>query len=535
MKDAVNIEQKTPKLQKQQKHYRNYLNIVFCLVIVIGVFFRGYNIEQKVYWHDEVYTSIRTAGYNGDEIVERAFNEQVISPRNLLQYQTLSPQKTWRDTLEKLIEHPEHPPLYYLLSRAWQELFGSSIAAVRSLSAVFSLLLFPVVFWLCRELFDTSEVGFWTIGIIAISPVQVLYAQESREYSLLLVTTALSCLALIGAVKRDNWQWWGFYAVSLAFNFYVSLIAAYIAIAQTFYIVVLERFRFSKKIAKFVISGLVSLVLFAPWLWVIYKNFHVLQNKTEWTNTTLPFIELLRYWELHLVNSFIDLHPQVNGYVSVRIIGFLAIFVILCYRTLCLKTKPQTWLLLVVMTAIPSLMLIVPDLVQGGIKSIMTRYFLPNILMIQIAVAYWLSQMKSRQDWKRIISIFFIVGWGIISLTTSSQANTWWNKVVGYHNPVVAQIINNYRNPLVVSNDYDINIGNIISLSYLLDRDTRFFLFKKQNIPSIEQQKSNPILLWNLPEATRISFQAKNNCQLKLIEGEYYPPLWEILPNSSSS
>ena len=99
--------------------------LIFCLIVItIGIFFRCYNIDKKVYWHDEVYTSIRVSGYNGSEVVEKVFTGEIIKPQELLKFQKISPEKTWQDSFNKLLEHPEHPPLFYLLSRAWQGIFG---------------------------------------------------------------------------------------------------------------------------------------------------------------------------------------------------------------------------------------------------------------------------------------------------------------------------------------------------------------------------------------------------------------------------
>lgn len=508
--------------------------VLICFLLAVGIFFRCYNIDSKLYWHDEVYTSIRTAGYNGKEVVNHTFNNEIINPRTLRKYQTLSEEKTWGDTLTKLIEHPEHPPLYYLLSRGWQEIFGSSIAATRSLSVVFSLLLFPVVYWLCWELFSSPKVGWWTMGIVAVSPVHVLYAQEAREYSLLVLTTAITCITLLKAIKKNNWLWWGFYAVSLAINFYVSLIAGYIAIAQAIYIAILERFRPTSVTINFIGAGIASLVLFSPWLWVIYLNYDILQAKTSWTDMTRPFIELFQAWELHLSSIFIDLSPFINGYIASRIFGFLVVFVFICYRLVYLRNKEQTWLLLLMITVIPTAMFILPDLIDGGIKSIMTRYYLPSILTIQIVVAYWLSQIANWKDIKRSLSIFLIVTVGIISCFVSSQSVTWWNKVVGFHNGTIAEIINSYERPLlitntiVVDNNPDVNVGNLISLSYLLDNKVDLLLYKNQNIPPIDRNKYTDVLLWDVKEESRNNFQEINNCELEIVEGDYYQPLWQM-------
>lgn len=521
------------------KNIINWLNLRLLIVflLAIGIFFRFYHLDNKVYWHDEVYTSIRTAGYSGQKIIDNTFNGTIIKPQEILKYQKVSPTKTWQDSLDRLIEHPEHPPLYYLLSRLWQLLFGSSIAATRSLSAVFSLLLFPLLYWLCWELFNSKTVGWYAIAIVAVSPVQVLYAQEAREYSLLLVTTALSYISLIGAVKRNNFRWWLFYAVSLASNFYVSLIGGYVAIAQLVYIIILEKFRLTKITINFILSGIFSLLLFAPWLGVIYTNWSILQAKTNWTKVSFPFVELLRYWELHLSSIFIDLHPTVNGYIAVRVAGFLFIFLCICYRFVCLKAKPQIWLLLGTMIIVPAAILIVPDVINGGIKSIMTRYFLPSILGIQIVVAYWLSNISKAQNWQnltRSIIMGSIILFGIISCTISAQSTTWWNKVVGYHNFKIAAIINRYPQPLLIVNPeggngkYGIKVGDVISLNHLLDNNVSLLLSENQNIPPVDFKPYSDVLFWNIQEESRIKFQNAHNSELEMIEEDYYPPLWRM-------
>ncbi|GAB4547609.1 MAG: hypothetical protein Tsb0014_42310 [Pleurocapsa sp.] len=501
-------------------------NLFFCLILIIGLFFRFYHIDQKVYWHDEVYTSIRTAGYNGQEIVARTFTGEIISPSELLKYSSINNNKSWQDALEKLIEHPEHPPLYYLLSRAWQQVFGSSILVTRSLSVVFSLLVLPVIYWLCWELFNSTKVGWWAMTIIAISPVQIVYAQEAREYSLLILTTALSVTALIGAVKRNNYLWWSFYSISLALDFYVSLITIYIAIAQGIYILLLEKFRFTKITYNFLIAGIVSVILFAPWLGIIRNNYHVLKSKTSWTNNEQTFVNLLSSWELHLSRIFIDFNSEIDSYLASRILLILLISLFICYRLVYLRNPSKTWLLLATTILIPTACLIVPDLIDGGQKSTMTRYFVPSILMIQVLVAYWLAEIKNLQDIKRIIAILIIIFSGILSCSIYSQSNTWWNKTAGSDNIKISAIINNFESPLLVSSDREINISSIISIVYLLQDNVQLLLFSPANIPLVDYHNFSNVLIWNIKEESRIEFQKQNNCELKLIEGNYYPHLW---------
>lgn len=119
------------------KKYSAWFCVFVAIIIALGIFFRIVNIDKKVYWHDEVHTSLRVAGYSSAEVVEEIFTGEIITVKDLLKYQTLQPEKTFNDAINAFTEHPEHPPLYYILQRFWQTLFGSSIASARSLSALF--------------------------------------------------------------------------------------------------------------------------------------------------------------------------------------------------------------------------------------------------------------------------------------------------------------------------------------------------------------------------------------------------------------
>ena len=50
------------------------------IILILGIIFRFVNLDKKVYWHDEVYTSFRAAGFTGQEIYERAFQNKLLTP-----------------------------------------------------------------------------------------------------------------------------------------------------------------------------------------------------------------------------------------------------------------------------------------------------------------------------------------------------------------------------------------------------------------------------------------------------------------------
>ncbi|HEY9806251.1 MAG TPA: glycosyltransferase family 39 protein, partial [Candidatus Obscuribacterales bacterium] len=195
----------------------SWLSFLVVVLLALGIFFRFTNLDQKVYWKDEAFSSMRIAGYAKSDVFDEVFHGQVVGLAAVKKYQTFSPEKTVGDTINSLAEeNPEHPPAYYVLARLWARYFGDSIAAIRSFSAVLSLLVFPCAYWLGMELFEAVLPTWITLGLIAISPFHVLYAQEAREYSLWTTTILLSSAALLRAIRHRTALNWGIYAVSLA-------------------------------------------------------------------------------------------------------------------------------------------------------------------------------------------------------------------------------------------------------------------------------------------------------------------------------
>lgn len=493
-----------------------WLRFLVIVILVIGVFFRFYNIEKKVYWHDEVYTSIRSSGYTGEEVLQELFDGQVIGIQDLQKYQRINPEKSLNDTINSLIQHPEHPPLYYLLARFWMQLFGDWFKTPRGLSVLFSLLALPCLYWLCLELFKSSLVGWIAVILFAISPFHVLYAQEAREYSLWTLTILLSSLALLRAMRLKNGVNWGIYTITLSLSLYVSLFSGLVAIGHGIYVILMENFRFTKQVAAYLLASVVGLITFAPWIVILITNFSRFQEKTAWIKIQEPLSFLVQMWGLHLSSIFLDFGLSIEHLftylvppVLLGIVGYAVYF-------LCRHTPKEVWGFIVTLIGVTAIALMLPDLIVGGRRSISSRYFIPCYLGIQMTVAYLLTtqilnpSVLKQKLWQGIMAV--LISLGIISCSISSQSDTWWNKVVSYLNPKIANIINQAPQPLVISDTSDVNTGNVISLSYLLDPKTRFQLVVAPNIPKISDRFSDVFLFYpseELQEILKKEYNAK--------------------------
>jgi uncharacterized membrane protein len=158
---------------------------------------------------------------------------------------------------------------------------------------------------------------------------------------------------------------------------------------------------------------------------------------------------------------------------------------------------------------------ILADLVLGGQRSASARYLIPGMLGVQIAIAYLLGDRleqtnRRRQPIWQAVAVA-IVAMALASGITLASAETWWNKGVSYHHPTLARVINQSDRPVVLSDAFGINPGNIVALSYLVDPKTQFILFEEVwrnlQIPTVPASYSDVFLL-NLPDRFLEEFNA---------------------------
>ncbi|MGI0489252.1 glycosyltransferase family 39 protein [Pantanalinema rosaneae CENA516] len=500
------------------KQWRSLLLVV----LAIGIGFRFFHLDHKVYWYDETQTSLRISGHIKTELVEEGFNGQVISVGELLQqYQYPNPDKTLADVMRALSGNPEHSPLYFLLARFWLQLWGNSITTIRSLSAIVSLLSFPGLYWLCLELFASKWVAGVAVALLAISPFHVLYAQEAREYSLWTVTILFACATLLRAMRLQTIRSWGSYAIAVALGLYTHPFSVFVMASHGLYVGLLtdwakvtgtwhDRRRSLQPLIRYLLSTLVGVVLFVPWLWVILQNFSQFADNTRSVNNPMP--DLVQRWFLNLSRIFFDVN-QGPSWIN-PIIYLLAGLAIYAIVYLCRHTPRRTWLFVLTLMGVLGLALLIPDVVLGGRRSNNARYIIPCILGIQIAVAYlftsklipWVNSRHHRY-WR--YTAIALVTSGILSCAVSSLMPVWWHKsyAKSRYNPAVAEVVNarlqQGDRPLVVAIASEETLpGQILSFTHLLDPQVQLQLVQAPQIPTISS-RFEPIFLYRPTEALR--------------------------------
>jgi uncharacterized membrane protein len=112
-----------------------YLSIL--ILILLGFVLRFLALDQKVFWLDEAYTMFRISGYVEVDFLRQFSFDRIVDANLLQHFQRPHAETGLMETLKGLAtEEPQLAPLYFVLLYGWVKLFGSSIAAVRSLRSL---------------------------------------------------------------------------------------------------------------------------------------------------------------------------------------------------------------------------------------------------------------------------------------------------------------------------------------------------------------------------------------------------------------
>lgn len=476
----------------------NWLKTILVMVIVIGVFLRFVNIDKKTYWTDEVFTSFRSSGFTELEVVQNLRARDTVSSEDLQKFQYSDSSKNYVDVVTSLAaEEPQHPPLYFLLAKPWVQAFGETITSNRSIAVFASLLALAATYWFCVELFGTSLSGLIAITLVAVSPFHFIYAQEAREYSLWTATTLASCASLLYAMRVMRITAWISYAALTCISLYTFLFSIFVVVSHGIYVLAIEKFKLSKTFFSYLISTFVSILLFAPWILVfVNKASHVNQITGGFKKLSgLSFyLTLIKEWIVNVSRLFVDLTSDSGSSSNISLLTVFLLIIVCAVWSLVLyslyflwkNTSKKVWLFIFSLIAINSLGLILPDLIAGENRSMISRYFIPANLGIQMSVAYlfsvFLSDIHTQENFKfkpsvsKLIIIITVIFLGLLSCLIISQLDVFRAKSYGKYNQLVSQVINNTSKPLVIFKGAP---SEIISLSYTLDKKARIIVVPK--------------------------------------------------------
>jgi asparagine N-glycosylation enzyme membrane subunit Stt3 len=100
------------------------------------------------------------------------------------------------EMLQWIARIDQHPPFYYLLLHYWIALKGDTAYSVRLLSALFGAATIPIIYLIGKRLSGLA-MGIAAAVILALSPFNIRFAQETRMFTLLTFNAAVAIYALV--------------------------------------------------------------------------------------------------------------------------------------------------------------------------------------------------------------------------------------------------------------------------------------------------------------------------------------------------
>lgn len=461
-------------------HLRPLVILLAVLAILAGTALRFTQLPHKVFWHDEAHTALRVSGYTTQAFLSAAFVNRIYTRDALLGFQHPAAGQGWGATLRALASRPEHAPLYYLLARAGFLFTDDARLATRGVAALLSVLLLPAAWWLWREAFGRAPdgVGAWPLlALLALSPLQLVYAQEGRQYSLWAVATLALCAALLYACRHNDRRGWAVYALLATAGLYSHLMLMAVLAAHALWVLGWRR----ALLRPFAQAAAAAMVLFAPWLALFVAGREDVAVVTAWMHAAVPLAQLASAWLAHLTHLFVDRGDLLYAHPAVLPVTVFGLYVTARHAPAVARR-----LLFLVLLATAGVV-IGPDLLAGGRRSQEARYLLPALLMLTFMVAFALTRtLQARQPLPAAMALavwIALLGTSLWSDLRFVQAESWWNKSMSRANHQVARIVDAADRPLVLTADGETNPGELLSLAHEVAAGTRFMPLDRDRPP----------------------------------------------------
>lgn len=452
-----------PALEKRPpRSVGRWIEMIALAAIIIGVALRVTHLSDRVLFYDEAVTQLRVSGHTERELMRSHYNGTTVSAAELRQYTIVSSESSWRGVISSLAhEDALHPPLFYLVEYSFVKLAGNALWAWRVLPATFGLCLIPIAFALSRELFGSTRIALFAAALCAVSPIEVIYSHQAREYSLLTSFVLLSTLAIVRACRANRlWQWLS-YALILSAGLYTSPLMGYVAAAHM--IACLSYQRRPSCTAMCLGALAAALAAYTPWLVEIYAGRHQIEDTNAWSTLPWPISRMLVKWVFNTGATYFDLeYDNLCWMPAFALCALIAIFAIVRgFR----KADPQARWFLGATIFVPALILIVPDLLLSHHRSCIARYELPICVMLSVVAARGIADRAAYAS--------MLLGASACASIVGSQSLTWWDNDANADDRLIAAIINSVPRAQIMTSSPP---TAFLTLAQLLKSDTRVTL-----------------------------------------------------------
>lgn len=212
------------------------------------------------------------------------------------------------------------PPLHYLILHGWVRMFGVSEISVRFPSVLAGTAAVWAVYRLGSGLFGAGA-GLTAALLMAVSGAQILYSQEARSYSLMVLLSVLSCDLFMRLIRRPTARRELVYVIVTTLLLYSHLYGVFAVAAQhvAYLVIRLRRGSAALDTRRWIVLNMAVAALFSPWIPVVVR--WVRSVNTSFWQTPMTADEIAATYRLYLGSTAMTvacLALAVMGVVRLR-------------------------------------------------------------------------------------------------------------------------------------------------------------------------------------------------------------------------
>ncbi|HEV8290606.1 MAG TPA: glycosyltransferase family 39 protein, partial [Tepidisphaeraceae bacterium] len=199
--------------------FKKHLPLV--LILLLASALRLYGISDHDYWLDEFWTAELSTGRGSVHL--NIPTNTIIDPPPLTTTLANAPRAT---KIWSTMDDATHPPLYFFALRIWRNIAGAGDLSSRLFSILCSLAAIAFLYDAVSRLHGRTA-AIWAAIVMTIATPQIEYAQATRNYAFLLMTSLAACSALIrieqSGPRIGYLIWLGLALLATALTHYFSI------------------------------------------------------------------------------------------------------------------------------------------------------------------------------------------------------------------------------------------------------------------------------------------------------------------------
>ncbi|PCH69137.1 MAG: hypothetical protein COC01_02290 [Bacteroidetes bacterium] len=311
-----------------------------------------------------------------------------------------------------------NPPFYNILLHYWIKLWGISELATRSLSALFSVASIVLIFKFGKRYFNLQTAVF-SAGILLVSNIHQFYAHEARGFAMVSFLCLWSFYVYLDLFKSSTKAKIVLLAIINALLLYSHLVTIFLLLSQLIGAVFLFR-RNKEGLKSYLLSKLLTLLLYLPWIYVIFNIYekYTTGNMVSWLQ--VPGISDLKW----LFVQFASNKWLIYGYLVLIV---FSVFLLVQKKLFTSKQvdRNKFWIL-ILWGFFPVLACFI---FSQFIPVFWPRYLMYSSVGLILFVSYLISILPFKSSIRTLIFLFFFsISFGVQNLNPYKGEN--WKQAV---------------------------------------------------------------------------------------------------------